>query len=45
MCQPAFEFEHFELLSQSWLNEQYPNLEDINMRYALSSEAIEANKH
>lgn len=44
MCQPAFEFAHFELLSQSWLNEQYPNLEDINMRYALSSEAIEQNK-
>ena len=44
MCQPAFEFAHFELLSQSWLNEQYPNLEDINMRYALSSEAIKQNK-
>ena len=45
MCQPAFEFAHFELLSQSWLNEQYPNLEDINMRYALSAEAIEQNEY
>lgn len=44
MCQPAFKFEHFELLSQSWLNEQYPNLEDINMRYALAAEAIEQNE-
>lgn len=45
MCQPAFKFEHFELLSQNWLNEQYPNLEDINMRYALSAEAIEQNEY
>lgn len=45
MCQPAFKFEYFELLSQSWLNEQYPNLEDINMRYALSAEDIEQNEY
>ncbi|SCS26097.1 cupin domain-containing protein [Staphylococcus caeli] len=45
MCQPGFEFEHFELMSQSWLNEQYPHLKEIHKRYALTDEAIEnANK-
>ncbi|MGI2286199.1 cupin domain-containing protein [Staphylococcus cohnii] len=40
MCHPAFEFKHFELLSKEWLNETYPELKQINDRYALSSMGI-----
>ena len=28
-CQPAFEFEHFELLKQDQLLKHYPDLENI----------------
>ncbi|PHK50427.1 cupin domain-containing protein [Staphylococcus edaphicus] len=44
MCQPGFEFEHFELLSTEWLNKHYPELITINERYALPSNAIEHNE-
>lgn len=43
MCQPAFEFEHFELLSKEWLNNQFPSLKDIHERYALSKSDIAGN--
>lgn len=43
MCQPAFEFEHFELLSKEWLNNQFPSLKDIHERYALSESDIAGN--
>jgi len=35
MCQPAFEFEHFELLRQDQLIKQYPDLENIIRKYAV----------
>ncbi|MGX0910647.1 cupin domain-containing protein [Staphylococcus caprae] len=35
MCQPAFEFEHFELFERNQLLEQYPNLENIINKYAI----------
>ena len=41
MCQPGFEFEHFELLSKEWLNKHYPELTEINERYALKADEIE----
>ncbi|RIN31218.1 cupin domain-containing protein [Staphylococcus succinus] len=43
MCQPAFKFEKFELYSNEWLNNQYPDLKDINGKYALSLETINKN--
>lgn len=29
MCQPGFEYEHFELLTQEYLIRQYPQYESI----------------
>ncbi|MGO2175247.1 MAG: cupin domain-containing protein, partial [Staphylococcus equorum] len=43
MCQPSFEFEHFELLSKEWLNNQFPSLKDVHERYALSESDIARN--
>ena len=43
MFQPAFEFEHFELLSKEWFNNQFPSLKDIHERYALSKSDIAGN--
>ncbi|MCQ9288891.1 cupin domain-containing protein [Staphylococcus gallinarum] len=40
MCQPAFEFNHFEMLSVERLNKDYPHLTEINKRYALSESEI-----
>lgn len=36
MCQPGFDFNHFELFSTQQLNQLYPHLQQINERYALS---------
>ncbi len=35
MCQPAFEFAHFELFTQSELLYQFPHLEAVIEKYAL----------
>lgn len=35
MCQPAFEYEHFELLKQDQLLKHYPDLENIIRKYAV----------
>ncbi|ARJ14660.1 cupin domain-containing protein [Staphylococcus lugdunensis] len=35
MCQPAFEFEHFELLAQAILLEKYPQHQEIIKAYAV----------
>ncbi|CDR28979.1 cupin domain-containing protein [Staphylococcus schweitzeri] len=35
MCQPSFEFEHFELFTQSELLNQFPHLESVIEKYAL----------
>ncbi|MBO1198846.1 cupin domain-containing protein [Staphylococcus simiae] len=35
MCQPAFEFEHFELFEQQQLIDMYPHLTQIIQQYAL----------
>ena len=38
MCQPGFEYEHFELLTQEYLIRQYPQYESIIKRLAISQE-------
>ncbi|WP_440992441.1 cupin domain-containing protein [Staphylococcus epidermidis] len=38
MCQPRFEYEHFELLTQEYLIRQYPQYESIIKRLAISQE-------
>ncbi len=36
MCQPGFEYEHFELLTQEYLNHQYPQFKRVIKRLAIS---------
>lgn len=38
MCQPGFEYEHFELLTQESLIPQYPQYENIIKRLAISQD-------
>lgn len=40
MCQPAFDFNNFEMLSTEQLNKQFPHLLEINNKYALSQSEI-----
>lgn len=35
MCQPAFEFKHFELMKQGQLIKEYPYLERLIKKYAI----------
>lgn len=37
MCQPAFDFNHFELFSQQELLDEYPQHKEIIQRYALEN--------
>jgi predicted cupin superfamily sugar epimerase len=36
MCQPAFDFNHFEMFTQVELKQLYPHLNDVIERYALA---------
>ena len=41
MCQPGFEYEHFELLTQEYLIRQYPQYESIIKISYISRRLIE----